>query len=95
MSGKAGSGTKQPAVRSPAHVLGEEAADIVAYLEQRRDNAATLAKWHGDQADETELAHDRRRQLDVQIDDIRAGLHVGCAAVREQLTKQPIRETTR
>jgi len=56
--------------------------DVIAYLRQRRDNAALMAR----KAAELEpLAQDRARQLEVIIADLEAGLHEGSAAVREKL----------
>lgn len=61
---------------------GGALADVLAYLAQRRDNAALVSR----RAPELEpLAADRRQQLDVIIGDLEAGLHEGSAAVREWL----------
>ncbi len=54
-----------------------ELADVIAHLEQRRDNAAAVALWARSQAGVEPFAEDRRRQLDVVIDELRAGLHLG------------------
>lgn len=59
-------------------------ADFIAYLEQRRDNAGTIA---GKVPEFAELARDRARQLEVMIDELRHGLHEGSAAVRAGLTE--------
>lgn len=60
-----------------------ELADVIAYLEQRRDNAATMAQ----RMPEFEpWAKDRQQQLDAVIGDLRAGLHVGSFDVRAKLT---------
>ena len=64
----------------------DELADVLAYLEQRRDNAAAIAARMSEHDELADLARDRRRQLDVQIDELRCGLHHGSAAVRAALT---------
>lgn len=65
--------------------------DVVAYLEQRRDNAAAVAAASPELTFGYELAKDRARQLEIQIDELRAGLHLGAVAVRLELTlKQEI-----
>lgn len=56
--------------------------DVIAYLEQRRDNAAAMAERDPQFC---EWARDRRSQLDAMIDELRAGLHHGKAAVRARL----------
>lgn len=53
-----------------------ELADVLAYLGRRRDNAALMAKASPEFAD---WAEDRRRQLEVVIDELENGLHHGCA----------------
>ena len=59
-----------------------ERLDVLAYLTRRRDNAARVAA----QMPELEpLAADRRRQLEVMIDEIEAGLHEGLADVVAEL----------
>ena len=59
-----------------------ELLDVLAYLARRRDNAALVAA----QMPELEpLAADRRRQLEVMIDEIEAGLHQGLADVLGEL----------
>lgn len=61
---------------------GDMMGDVIAYLERRRANAATIAE----KAPEFEpLAADRRRQLEVVIDELKAGLHHGCAGVAGML----------
>lgn len=65
----------------PAERAGE-LDDVVAYLEQRRDNAETIATRSPEHAD---LARDRQRQLEVIIGDLRAGMHVGSTEVRAAL----------
>lgn len=65
-----------------AEPISAEVADVLAYLEQRRDNAAAVARRS---PEFTEQARDRQRQLEIIIDDLRGGLHVGSAAVRAQL----------
>lgn len=59
-----------------------ERADILAYLCRRRRNAALVAARSPEFA---EWAADRRRQLDVMIEEIKAGLHLGCAATEAAL----------
>ncbi len=69
-------------IESRRPIASAELADVLAYLEQRRDNAALVSK----RAPELEpLAVDRRQQLDVIIGDLAAGLHEGSAAVRAAL----------
>jgi hypothetical protein len=66
----------------PERAPGPDLPDVIAYLEQRRDNSALVAK----RAPELEpLAADRRQQLDVIIGDLVAGLHQGSADVRAAL----------
>lgn len=61
-----------------------ELLDVLAYLARRRDNAALVAA----QMPELEpLAADRRRQLEVMIDEIAGGLHEGLAAVLADLAR--------
>lgn len=60
----------------------DERADLVADLRRKRANAATMASRNPEFA---EQARDRGRQLDVMIEEIEAGLHVGAAAVEAQL----------
>lgn len=62
-----------------------ERADTIAYLEQRRDNAAAIVGAASEHDELGDLARDRRRQLEVQIDEIKAGLHHGSAEVRAEL----------
>lgn len=56
--------------------------DVIAYLEQRRDNAAAMAARDPRFC---EWARDRRSQLDAMLGELRAGLHHGKAAVRARL----------
>lgn len=60
----------------------DEREDVLAYLEQRRGNAETMAKRSPEFEHE---ARERMRQLGVIIDEIGAGLHEGAAAMRENL----------
>lgn len=73
-----------PSKGEAAQAAGYQAAtaDVVAYLEQRRDAAETMAKRSPEEAD---LARDRQRKLEVRIDEIRAGLHLGAAQLRVDL----------
>ena len=63
---------------------GAMLADVLAYLARRRDNAALVA---------TRLpalepfAEDRRRQLEVMIDEFGAGLHGGAAQAAADLAE--------
>ncbi len=62
----------------------DERDDVIAYLEQRRDNAQLMAlRWpeHADQARE------RERQLTVMIEEFSAGLHEGAAIARAALQR--------
>ena len=52
-----------------------ERADLLALLRRRRDNCALVATRVG--AEFEPFAEDRRRQLDIVIDEIEAGLHLG------------------
>lgn len=63
-------------------IASGELADVLAYLERRRANAAAVAAR--DPAFDA-WAEDRRRQLEVVIDELRAGLHLGCAGVAAAL----------
>lgn len=56
--------------------------DVLAYLARRHANAALVAQRLP--AAEP-LAADRRRQLEVMIDEITAGLHHGAAASEAHL----------
>ncbi len=59
-----------------------ELADVIAYVEQRRDNCAVMAaRW----PEFAEAARAMRRQCDVFLSDLRAGLHEGSADVRARL----------
>ena len=71
-----------------AEMLG----DVLAYLERRRANAATIASKHPGHDEIGDLARDRRRQLDIQIDELRAGLHLGAAALRDDLAAPAMME---
>lgn len=55
-------------------------ADVLAYLARRRANAETVAKR---MSESEPFARDRVRQLDVIIEEIRAGLHRGEADLME------------
>ena len=61
-----------------------ELADVIAFLERRCANAATMEKRAGEIEP---LAADRRRQLQVVIDELRAGMHHGCAAMAAALAE--------
>jgi hypothetical protein len=65
-----------------AEAVSGELADVLAYLEKRRANAAVVAKR---QPELEPWAEDRRRQLEVVIDELKAGLHVGSADVAAML----------
>ena len=59
-----------------------ERADVIAYLEQRRGNAALMAKKSPEFA---EVARERDRQLGVIIEELQAGMHDGAAIARAAL----------
>lgn len=59
----------------------EERADVLAYLLRRAGNAATLAGNNAAAPEDRMMANDRRRQLEVIADEIRAGMHEGLAGV--------------
>ena len=59
-----------------------ERGDVVAYLEQRRDNCDTMAREWPDFEHEARV---QRRQLDTIIGDFVAGMHEGAAGVRARL----------
>ena len=59
--------------------MAVERADVLAYLVQRRDNAAAIAASGAADGETRALAQDRRRQLDVLIDELTAGMHVWAA----------------
>jgi hypothetical protein len=67
-----------------AEPISAELGDVIAYLERRRANAATIAKRAPDLEP---WAVDRRQQLEVVIDELRAGLHHGCAEVAGALNE--------
>lgn len=77
----------------PAQLLEEiaqrfrqaERADVLAYLGRRAANAATIEAAKDDM---DEFASDRRRQLEVIIGDISAGLHDGSAEVERSIAGQ-------
>ncbi len=52
-----------------------ERGDVLALLRRRRDNCALVAARGGPEFNE--LAADRRRQLEVLIEEIEAGRHEG------------------
>lgn len=56
--------------------------DVIAWLERRRANAETMAARNPVEA---ERARDRARQLDIQIDELKAGMHRGMAGVMRNL----------
>lgn len=60
-------------LRDPA---ADERADTLAYLAQRRDGAAAMAKRSPEFEAE---ARERVRQIDVMIGEIAAGFHEGAA----------------
>jgi hypothetical protein len=66
-----------------------EMADVIAFLEQRRDNAATIAERWPDFEHEARI---QRRLIDTLLTDFRAGMHEGAAGVRARLLSS--RETT-
>jgi hypothetical protein len=53
-----------------------ELADVIAYLERRRDNTAAMEARTPQHSD---WARERRRQIDVILGELRAGLHKGAA----------------
>lgn len=59
-----------------------ERADVIAYLEQRAENAETVARRWPHRA---EQARDRARQIGVIIDELQAGFHDGAAGARRAL----------
>ena len=59
--------------------MAAERADVLAYLVRRRDNAAAIAASGAADGETRALAQDRRRQLDVLIDELTAGMHVWAA----------------
>ena len=59
--------------------VSAELCDVIAYLRQRAAAADAAARKD---ADFDVLALDRRRQAEVIIDDLRAGLHHGCVDLR-------------
>ena len=62
-----------------------ERRDVLAYLDRRRANAATIASTgFGDDS----FARDRARQIAVEISDISQGLHEGAAVVAAALAQQ-------
>ena len=64
-----------------------ERRDVLAYLDRRRANAATIASTgFGDDS----FARDRARQIEVQISDIAQGVHEGAAAVAAALVQQGV-----
>jgi hypothetical protein len=63
-----------------------ERADVLAALTRRAVNAARVAKHSPSGSDSRQLAEDRRRQLEVVIDELCAGLHEGEALVACDLT---------
>lgn len=69
----------------PVGSAAGERADVLAWLEQRRDNAAAIAANSAAGPEMQELANDRRRQLEVVIDELRQGHHEGHAQVRADL----------
>ena len=71
----------------PLFAAGREAerADFKAYLEQRADNAAAVARASAEGSDLRDMAVDRRRQCEVVIGDLVAGMHLGAAQVRAEL----------
>ncbi|MEO5605577.1 MAG: hypothetical protein ABIR02_08195 [Novosphingobium sp.] len=62
----------------------DERDDLIAYLEQRRDNAELMALRSPEFADQ---ARERKRQLSVMIDEFREGHHEGAAMVRAALVR--------
>lgn len=67
-----------PELPSP-ELPSAELLDVIALLEQRCDNARHMEQHSAEFAD---YAADRRRQLEVVIDELRAGRHHGAAGVR-------------
>ena len=67
------------------HKPTEEALDFIAYLERRRENFETMATTKYGFADDASVM---LRQFSVMIDDVRAGMHHGEAAVRAQLAAE-------
>jgi hypothetical protein len=67
----------------PERPAGPDLPDVLAYLQRRHANAATIVSRSPEFA---EQARDRQRQLEVMIDELRAGLHHGCAEVTAALS---------
>lgn len=72
--------------------ISPELGDVIAHLEQRRDNAATIASRMAPHEEMAMLATDRRQQTEVIIDDLKAGMHVGAAQVRADLAAKAAAE---
>jgi len=65
-----------------AEPLSTECADFIAYLEQRRDNCEVMiTRWPAHEAEGRVM----RRQIEVILGDLRAGLHHGAAELRADL----------
>lgn len=70
--------------RTQAEIAAQTASaadhDVLAYLRQRADAAARIARISHEGEDLFMLAHDRVRQIEVMIGEIEAGLHHGADA---------------
>ena len=65
--------------------ISAELADVLAFLARRAANAGAIAA-RGDPVN-AEWARDRERQLEVISDELKAGLHHGCAQLMADLAK--------
>lgn len=72
----------------------DERDDLVAYLTRRLTNAATMAGRVADSDPDFALYRDRQRQLQVMIDEISHGLHVGEVAVAARLALGEVTDGT-
>ncbi len=64
--------------------MNAERADVIAYLEQRRDKAVTMLEGWPDFANDGRVM---RRQIELILGDLKAGMHEGAAGVRAALTQ--------
>jgi hypothetical protein len=73
-------------------VPSPELADVLAFLARRAANAGAIAS-RGDPQN-AEWGRDRARQLEIITDELKAGLHHGCAALMADLEKAGLAEVS-
>ena len=95
MSGEVGPGAAAGGFGAPGRGFGPRAVqqvggvaergDVLAYLDRRIANAATIAANSAAGSETREIADDRRRQMEIMRAEIAQGLHEGAARIASDL----------